>query len=246
MFNPVLVRRDFGNAAAQYDRHATLQAGVMRQLITQIGSLPEDAWVLDAGCGTGQFSVASGHKRTLALDSAFAMCQQARQHTGFAINADMAEMPLADGSMDYVFSSLALQWAEDWQKTLHEWLRVLRPGGRFAFATFTQSTLHELAESFAAVDSFTHVSPFISAEAIQGFCDLEVTQQVITEYYPDLPALMRQLKGIGARGKHAGRRPALLTPRALHRAETYYRTHFVAPQGLRVSWNVLYAVGTKP
>lgn len=45
--------------------------------------------------------------------------------------ADANDLPFADGSFDFVLSFLMLHHTGDWQRTVREAMRVLRPGGRF-------------------------------------------------------------------------------------------------------------------
>jgi SAM-dependent methyltransferase len=45
------------------------------------------------------------------------------------IVADAARIPIADGALDFLFSSHMLEHHQDTLRTLYEWKRVLRPGG---------------------------------------------------------------------------------------------------------------------
>lgn len=246
MFNPARLRADFNAAASRYNAHAGLQEHVLRQLLQLLGPIPKEARVLDAGCGTGNFSVFTGHRNTVALDSAFSMCKQAQAATPHSINANMSRLPFANASFDVVFSSLALQWAENWQATIAEWLRVLKPKGIIAFSSFAQGTLHELAESFATVDRHPHISHFMNAAELSAYPELHHKEETVTEYYPSVTALAKHLKALGARNKTTHQRRSLMTPRQMEAVERYYASHFGTPEGLRVSWNLLYAIGQKP
>lgn len=246
MFNTRRVRNDFNEAATRYDTHARLQQHVMLQLILRLPRLPSDARMLDAGCGTGAFARTAQHKNVIALDHALKMCMEARRTGSLPVSADMAQLPFGNAAFDCVFSSLALQWAADWKKTLTEWKRVLKPGGTMAFSTFGAGTLRELAESFRKVDSFTHVSEFTDAQDIWKYMPATVESETVTEYYPDILTLSRHLKALGASNKHRNARRGLTTPKQLSKVEDHYAKHFGTTQGLRVSWNVLYVKMQKP
>ena len=246
MFSTSRVRNDFNDAAQRYDTHARLQQHVMLQLIQRLPRLQADARVLDAGCGTGAFARSTQHKNIVALDHAFQMCAEARNTNTLPVTADMTKLPFGNAAFDYVFSSLALQWAPDWKKTLDEWKRVAKPKGMLAFSTFGAGTLRELAESFRVIDGFTHVSEFAEAQDIWQHIPAKVENETITEYYPDVFTLSRHLKALGASNKHRNARRGLTTPAQLKKVEAHYAKQFGTAQGLRVSWNVLYATMQKP
>ncbi len=246
MYNIRRVRNDFNDAATRYDTHARLQQHVMLQLILRLPRLQPGATVLDAGCGTGAFARTAQHKNVIALDHAIQMCVEARRSGSLPVSADMAQLPFANAAFDCLFSSLALQWAADWKKTLAEWKRVLKPGGTLAFSTFGAGTLRELTESFRTADAFTHVSEFTDAQDIWKYMPATVDSETVTEYYPDILTLGRHLKALGASNKHRNARRSLTTPRQLSKVEAHYARHFGTAQGLRVSWNVLYVTLQKP
>ncbi len=242
MFNASRLRHDFDTAAARYDAHAALQQHVLTELIQKLGDIPATALVLDVGCGTGAFSRATNHSHVIGLDNAYAMCRAASETGALPLSADMATLPLADESVDILFSSLALQWADDTGATLREWQRVLKPSGILAFSSFTTGTLHELAESFGNVDSHQHISPFISLNELARDCSAAFATECVTEYYPNVAALARHLKALGARNKHEQQRHTLMTPRQFQRVEQYYSEHFGNERGLPVSWNIVYGI----
>jgi SAM-dependent methyltransferase len=51
--------------------------------------------------------------------------------------ADVEDLPFADASFDVVLSTFGAMFAPDHQRTADEMLRVLRPGGRLALASWT-------------------------------------------------------------------------------------------------------------
>ncbi|WP_254491521.1 methyltransferase domain-containing protein, partial [Salmonella enterica] len=73
---------------------------------------------------------------------------------------DAAALPLADNSVDVIFSNLCLQWVDDLPAVFAGFRRVLKPGGLLVCSTFGPETLVELNEAFAAADDRPHVSRF--------------------------------------------------------------------------------------
>lgn len=235
MFDPQNVGKDFSNAADVYDEHAALQKRVLAQLAGQaLPMLRPNSRILDAGCGTGGFArIASGHAVT-QLDIASAMCRKAAQG-GFAVCGSVEFLPFADESFDAVLSSLVLQWVPHWRRAMDEMKRVLKPGGVLAVSSFGPATLTELKESFAAADRYSHVSSFIPSASFEK-------SEIVVEHYPDIFALMRHLKRIGARNKLMGRRRSLMTPSQMQRVARRYEERFGTAQGLPVTWEILTSV----
>jgi malonyl-CoA O-methyltransferase len=220
LHNPV--RRAFDRAAQSYDQAADLQREVARRLALRLDALlpalhKQSGRVLDAGSGTG-YGASLLQSRLpgfslVELDIAPAMLKLARQQrpglgesaqcTGLC--ADLEALPLRDGCVDLIWSSLALQWASHLGPTLAGLHRCLTPDGVLHFATLGPGTLAELAVSFATVDSYRHVNRFTSGEKIErllaeaGFSSVQLEQESLTMKYPDVASVLRGLKAIGAR-----------------------------------------------
>ncbi|NIQ10368.1 MAG: methyltransferase domain-containing protein, partial [Gammaproteobacteria bacterium] len=82
------------------------------------------------------------------------------------IAGDAEQLPLADASVDLIFSSLALQWCVDLDKVFAEFRRVLRRDGLLMFSTFGPDTLKELRSCFETVDAYSHINQFIDMHDI--------------------------------------------------------------------------------
>ena len=150
-----------------------------------------------------------------------------------ALVSSPIRLPLASGSADLVVSNLVLHWFADLAPLLGETWRVLRPGGLTAFATFGPGTLEELRRSWEAVDDHTHIIDFMDmhdtgdAMVRAGFGDVVMDAERVTVTWPDAPALLQDLRGLGTGNPHPGRPPGLTTPRrlaALVRALEAYRS----------------------
>lgn len=248
------VRRAFDRAAASYDAHAVLQREVCERLLARLDFVTlQPRRVLDVGAGTGYGSAALRARypqaELYALDIAPAMLAQARARlpqAGWAQRAlatlgaggaathlccaDMARLPIAANSMDLVWSSLALQWADDLEATLRGFHRVLAPGGLLIFSSFGPDTLKELRAAFAAIDDAPHVNRFVDLHDVgdalihAGFAGPVMEMDMLTLTYADLKALMADLKGIGAHNAAADRRRGLLGKTAWRRLEAAYDT----------------------
>ena len=204
----------FTRAAGRYDEVAVLQREIGQRLIDRLDMIKfQPQQILDLGAGTGVATLALSKRfkkaRVYALDFALPMLQQTRKRGSWlrrphCICADMEQMPLADQSIDFIYSNAALQWSNDLDGTFREFQRVLKPGGLLMFTTFGPDTLKELRASWAAVDDTPHVSPFPDMHDVGdammrgGMAEpvMDVERMMLT--YPDVTALMKDLKTLGA------------------------------------------------
>jgi malonyl-CoA O-methyltransferase len=220
------VRRSFERAAGTYDEAAVLQREVGARLLEHLDPIrivPDR--VLDLGCGTGE-TLAALQRRyaratVIGLDLAQAMLEQASARSPWwrralggrpaaLVCADAEHLPLAAGSVELVFSNLALQWCDP-GRVFAEAARVLSPQGLFLFSTFGPDTLLELRAAFAASGGGAHVNTFIDmhdlgdALVASGFADPVMEMEVVTLEYTSVEALARDLKAIGAVNALPGR-----------------------------------------
>lgn len=220
------VRAAFDRASASYESAARLQASVAGELLSRLtvfGFTPQV--VLDLGAGTGrataQLKRRYPHAQVIALDLSAGMLHEARRHQRlwrrFArVCADAQRLPLRAASVDLVFSSLMLQWCEPLHEAFAEVRRVLKPSGFFAFSTFGPATLTELRAAWAAADDYSHVNHFIDVHDVGGaLLRAGLTEPVLDVdrhelAYPDVLALMRDLKALGAHNVTRGRPRTLL------------------------------------
>ncbi|MGH8041935.1 MAG: malonyl-ACP O-methyltransferase BioC [Rudaea sp.] len=230
LFDPRQIRRAFGRAAKTYTRNAALQRKVEARMLERLEYFPDKPTrVLDLGCGPGHGSAAlrKRYRRAhiIALDLALPMLQRLRpgwRRPLARVCADACALPLADASIDVVFSNLCVQWIDDLPGLFAELRRVLRPGGYLAFSTFGPDTLRELRAAWAAADAAPHVSAFAPIAAIgdtllaAGFRDPVLDTEHFTLRYTVAADLMRELKAIGATNADA-RRARGLTGKAQYR-----------------------------
>ena len=231
-------RRAFEAAAPHYDAAAVLQREIATRMLERLDYVRlQPRCVLDLGSGTGFAldGLARRYRgaRILALDFAVAMLRQARKRGTWlnrprVICADLERLPLADDSVDLVFSNAALQWSNDLGAVFGELLRVLRPGGLLMFTTFGPDTLMELRAAWAAADGGDHVSPFLDMHDIGDalvrarFADPVMDAEHITVTYDSVRALMRDLKQIGAHNALSARSRALTGRQRLAAMEAHY------------------------
>ena len=270
IFDRARVRRNFGSAAERYAGHSAVQREIESRLLESLdhyamkyGADARPTRILDVGSGP---ATAAHALRTwapkadiFAVDAALPMLKAAEANTRGhwlrrraveRVCADLRNLPFADGSIDMLFSNLALQWVEDLPAAFAEFRRVLAPKGLLLISTFGEQTLVELREAFAAADEVPHVSPFTAiapfgdALMAAGFAEPVLDRDVLFEYQPDLRGVMLSLKAIGATNALHARRHSLSGKSRFQRADA---AHPRAADGqLPVRWEAIYAQAWAP
>lgn len=249
------VRKSFGDAAKTYDEAAVLQREVATRMLERLEYIKASPKrILDLGCATGEYSarLAKQYKsaQVFSLDIAMPMLKEVKRRSTWrrplrTICGDIQALPIADNSIDLIFSSLALQWVGSLDDAFSEFRRVLRPGGFVLFSSFGPDTLKELRASWAEVDNEKHVHDFIDMHDIgdamlrAGLSQPVMDVETITLTYNDAYALMRELKEIGAhniaqtRSRHLTSKSRL---QAVVKAYEQFRVDGVLP----ASYEVVY------
>ena len=261
------VRRAFSRAARDYDAAAVLQREVCSRMLERLGYVKlQPARILDVGSGTGWGTRQLGERypkaELTALDIAIGMLEQARGTSSwwqklFAgkresfLCADVEAMPIASGSVDMVWSNLALQWCNDLPATFVELQRVIKVDGLLMFSSFGVDTLQELRTAFRDVDGYNHLNRFADLHDIgdmlvaAGFTDPVMEMERITLTYSDVRAVMQDLKSIGAHNATAGRAPGMMGKSAWKRVAENYET--LRRNGkLPATFEIIYGHAWKP
>ncbi len=223
------IANSFSKAACRYDSAAQLQKEVGTSLLESAQKEGfEPRKVLDLGCGTAFFLPALAglfpHSDYLGLDLAPGMIEFSRgRFPGRAdwLVADAENLPLAEASIDLVFSSLAIQWCHSPSRLFSELGRILVPGGRCVFTSLGPDTLKELRSSWAAVDSHQHVNSFLelrelgaAAAEVEGI-SVQLRSEFFVMEYDRVGELLHELKTIGAHNMNRKRQTGLTGRRAL-------------------------------
>lgn len=248
------VAQSFGRAATTYDAVAQLQRDVGKHLLQYIPvQIEPGARVIDLGAGTGfftrQLAARFDEADVIGLDIAEGMLHFSQQQAhSMNINwlcADAELLPLADKSVNLIFSSLVIQWCSNLLQLLRELARVLKPGGQLVIATLGPNTLHELKSAWQQADNYVHVNQFQSQDSLRFAAvaadmtidHFAVEQRVI--YFERLTELTRELKALGAHNMNAGK-PEGLTGRARIAAFKAAYEPFREERGLPATYEVFY------
>lgn len=137
-------------------------------LIERYGDVPAASWwadygekplVVDAGCGAGMsglelFAPIVPRIRYLGVDISAAVdvardrFEQAGLDAGF-IQADITDLPLADDSVDVIFSEGVLHHTDSTEGALKSLARKIKQGGRFLFYVYkTKGPIREFTDDY--------------------------------------------------------------------------------------------------
>ncbi len=255
------VRAAFERAAATYDEAAVLQRQVGDQMLERLDIMRiAPRVILDLGSGTGYCTRALADKypraRVLALDIAHGMLARTRPKRRWfkrssSICADAELLPLADDSVDLLFSNLLLQWCNP-QRLFAECLRVLRPGGVLMFSTFGPDTLRELRDAWRAVDDGVHVHDFVDMHDLgdvlvhAGFAEPVMDTDHYTLTYANVVDVLRDLKALGAHNAAHARRHGLTGKRRFGEFRQAYETLRDADGRIPSTYEVSYGHAWAP
>lgn len=255
------VKGSFHRQAGAYDQHATVQKRVVANLLEQVRTETScPAAVLDVGCGTG--SLLTGlHRlypdaRLFGADLAHGMCLTAgnRVATGTFVTADAESLPFAAGTFDLVTSTSTYQWLSTLNHAFAEARRVLAPGGAYIFAFFGERTLFELKDSYrrallqgGAGEDYTHgfFAPADAARALNdaGFNQCRVYSTLEVDSHPDVPALLKSLKRIGAGNAAPKSSTGLVGRKVMQAMMDIYREQYGTAEGIPATYEVIYGMG---
>jgi malonyl-CoA O-methyltransferase len=155
-----------------------------------------------------------GADRSIAMLRATTIRRRWRARSEF-IRCDARALPLADRSVDLVYSNLSLAAIDDTAAVAAEIARVLRVDGLFVFATLGPDSLDELRRAWAAVDDDPHVQRFLDMHDLgdllirAGLGDPVLDVDRLHLDYAGSVALFRDLTVFGARNVLAERRRSL-------------------------------------
>jgi malonyl-CoA O-methyltransferase len=241
-------RRRFDRAAATYLAAARLETEVGARMLERLDYVRVSPQrILDAGCGPAPQAAALGKRypaaQLLGVDFSLPMLRQARSvgwlarlrgvRRPVAVCASLAHLPFAAGSVQLLWSNMALHWVDEPRAALAEFHRVLAPEGLLMFSALGPDTLKELraAAGEARVHRFADMHDLGDWLVAAGFSAPVMDMEILTLEYRDVTSLFSELRASGQTSARADR-PRGLAGKALLAS--------LAPAGSRATCEVVY------
>ncbi|MBV8793532.1 MAG: methyltransferase domain-containing protein [Hyphomicrobiales bacterium] len=172
---------------------------------------------------------------------------------------DLERLPAGDGRLDLAVSLLALQTVNDLPGALVQMRRALQGDGLLIAAMVGGETLTELRQSLTIAESeilggaSPRVAPFVDVRALGGLAQraglalpvVDLDRAVVR--YPDMFALLADLRAMGATSALSARSRKPLRREVLARAAAVYAERFADTDGrLRATFDLVWLAGWAP
>lgn len=141
------------------------QIVLVSDLLAEAADLHAEWRVLDVACGNGNATLAAARAgtRAVGIDYVPALIEAARERAATeGIDAqfhvgDAESLPFGDGEFDVVLSVFGSMFTPDHERTAAEMLRVARPVGRIALASWTPDGF--VGQMFAVISRYVAPAP---------------------------------------------------------------------------------------
>lgn len=260
--NKKRIAQQFSRAAITYNSAADVQLDIAFDALAYLPSHYKRG--LDIGCGTGRISQRLSNRcdRLVAMDLAFGMLQYAQQNEVVSdpsicwLQGDADSLPLADDSVDMLFSSMVLQWADNQQKVMAEIARVMAVGSNAILAIMCDGSFKQLNDTWLSIDSQRHVNHFATAESwrdaarSQGL-QVDIHEKQYVTWHQDIKKLLSSIKSIGANvvlknqvsdstGSACSQDKNHFNRNTLQHLETYYQQKYAENSQLPLTYQVCF------
>jgi malonyl-CoA O-methyltransferase len=217
------VRRQFEARAGRFASHDAVVREVGRRMLERLSFMRHPtALLLDLGCGNGACRAAleqqfpAAHWLGLDLSPAMLRAPAAaagwRQRVGAWVGgqprglyacASAEHLPLADASVDLVFSNLMLHWHPAPHDVITEIARVLRTGGLVMFSSYGPDTAKELRTACATALPAVRPMPCVDMHDFgdmlveAGFEAPVMEVDTLRLTFPGARALLAEVRALG-------------------------------------------------
>jgi malonyl-CoA O-methyltransferase len=258
--NKTRIAKQFSRAANTYNSAADVQLDIAFDALDFVQGHYKIG--LDVGCGTGRISqqLAARCDKVVAMDIAFGMLAYAEQDYHASddsicwVQGDADCLPMADHSVDMVFSSMALQWSDNQQKVMSEIARVMACDSNALLAIMCEGSFSQLNDSWQNIDSQRHVNNFASAQTwydaakSQGL-QVSMQEKRYVTWHKDVRHLLSSIKSIGANvlltNQDSTEQPKCENKNAFNRhtlqhLETFYQQKYAKNMQLPLTYQVCF------
>ncbi|MCU0938943.1 MAG: methyltransferase domain-containing protein [Burkholderiaceae bacterium] len=215
------VAQQFSQRAARFGAHDAVLREVERRLVERLDVIRiTPASIVDVGCGagSGRGLLQARYPRAswIGIDVCEVMLARAGPSRGWVarlkafgsplsarVCADAAALPLADETIDLVYSNLMLHWHPQPHTLFPAFRRILRTDGLLLFSCFGPDTLKEVRAACALALPQARPLPFVDMHdfgdmlVAGGFAAPVMDVELLRLTYPTPQALLRELRTLG-------------------------------------------------
>lgn len=254
----IAVRRDRAEALGFADGADFLHrevAMLVRERLDEVTREFHDAAIIGSGGGVHAAALTGRADQVTQVE----LSPKRAARAGAVHVRHLDPMPFGTGTLDLCLSMLEMHWANDPVGHLIQMRRALRPDGLMIAALFGGQTLIELRTALteAEVEVTGGLSPRVAPMAeirdlgglLQraGFAMPVADAERLDVSYPDIWALMRELRAMGETNILTGRRREPLARGVLERAAAIYAERFADDAGrIRTQFEIVFLTGWAP
>src|SRR5919107_886270 len=150
----------------------TLQ--IMAELLVEAADVRAGQRALDVACGQGNAAMAAARRFADAtgIDYAANLLEQGRERAAAEhlpvtfLEGDAEKLPVPDAAFDLVTSTVGVMFAPNHQRAADELVRVTKPGGKIALASWTPSGM--IGDLFRTVGKWAPPPPGVQPATLWG------------------------------------------------------------------------------
>jgi malonyl-CoA O-methyltransferase len=177
-----IIKNNFARGSANYDALAVMQKNAAGKLVGLARNFISDKQnILDLGSGTGfvaqEILKINERPKIIETDlSSEMLAKWQRPANVSALVCDIENLPFNDEKFDIIFSSFALHWLNDFEKSFKNFANLLAAGGIIAICLPCASSLDELA-----VNNIFQINKFPQISAIKNLLEKNNLQKIYQE-----------------------------------------------------------------
>ncbi|GAA1588065.1 class I SAM-dependent methyltransferase [Kribbella sancticallisti] len=183
-FEAIKAKQRAGWETGDYPRVGnTLQ--IIAELLVEAADVRANQTVLDVACGQGNAAMAAARRfaEATGVDYAANLLEQGRERAAAEhlpvtfLEGDAEQLPVPDVAFDLVLSTVGVMFAPDHQKAADELVRVTKPGGKIALASWTPTGM--IGDMFRTVGKYAPPPAGVKPATLWG------TEEHLAELFGD-------------------------------------------------------------